>query len=135
MKMDIKNIEKEVDKDLTITVDNLVDISHNAPKLHNKYSKKLNNAVFLMKKYNNDYNKKYVELFKFYKTKYKILLTTKGEVDAHIAGDKEMIVIKQRVDYYTQIVKYLESVIKNINQISFHVRNSIEYQKFMAGEL
>ena len=57
--MEIKELEEMVDKDLELSADNLIDMSHKIPMIHNKYMKELNKAVYLLKKHQNNYNEKY----------------------------------------------------------------------------
>jgi len=131
--MKLDELEEQVNKDLDINPDEIGDFSLKVPLLHNKYMKHLNKFVMKAKKAQQDLDAKYVERYKFYKTEHKILLGTKGEIDAHIHGDKDYIEIRRRLDYNNQVVKYLQEVIKNINQITFHIKNKIEFLKFING--
>ena len=41
--------------------------------------------------------------------------------------------IQTKMDYYQVMLNYLDSILKNINNRTFQIKNAIEWQKFIRG--
>ena len=61
---------------------------------------------------------------------HKVLRT---DVDKYMDSDEDLIKILSKVDYYQVMISYLDSILKNINNRTFQVKNAIEWQKFIRG--
>ncbi len=51
----------------------------------------------------------------------------------YLDSDNDMIMMKQKITYQEEKVFYLESVIKEIGQRNWEIRNGIEWRKFVSG--
>jgi hypothetical protein len=59
--------------------------------------------------------------------------TLKSDIEQLIDADSEVQKIQARVEYLKCVIFFLESVINEIRNRSFHIRNIVEFQKFRAG--
>lgn len=140
--MKLNEIEAMWEQDCEIDPDNLHLESLKIPTLHSKYYQIYNNIVILKKEKEIKYDQLYKEKWLYYSGKaspetYKekpfgdrIL---KQDLDKYLYSDIDLIKIKAKIDYYQIISKFLESIIKNIENRSFTIKNSIEFMKFTAG--
>lgn len=59
--------------------------------------------------------------------------TLRSEIDGIIDGDPAIQTIQARVEYLKSIILFIESVMSEIRNRSFHCKNIIDFRKFMAG--
>lgn len=57
----------------------------------------------------------------------------KNEMEEFLSGDKDMIKITSRIEYINNGIQALESIMSQIKQRDWHIRNAIEHNKFIAG--
>jgi hypothetical protein len=50
-------------------------------------------------------------------------------------SDPELQRADQKVAYLNQIVKYLEQILRGVNNRSFLIKNAIEWKKFTSGAI
>jgi hypothetical protein len=50
-------------------------------------------------------------------------------------SDQDLKKKKKKVAYQNQIVKYLEQVLRSINNRTFLIKNAIEWKKFTSGAI
>ena len=55
------------------------------------------------------------------------------DVDKYMDSDPELIKQLSKVEYYQVMIDYLDSILKNINNRTFQIKNAIEWQKFIRG--
>ena len=143
--MKIDDIVSAWDKDSEIDQTELATESANIPKVHNKYIKifmqervallKLRNVQKKIKRTLSEY---YLgELDKdelatlgrdqFYK---KVL---KQDLELHIESDDLMVDSSVKVGLQQEKVKFVESIIKQIENRNWQIRNAIEWNKFVSG--
>ena len=53
----------------------------------------------------------------------------------YMDADPEMQNITTRINYYEEIIFVLEKIIQQLNNRTFQIKNSIEWQKFMQGSV
>lgn len=140
--MTLEELQAQADRDLKIDHSKLDIESLKTPELHHKYLKYFNNFNLLLKKAEFDYNvlrRKKWEYFtgrsepQVYKEKpfgHKLLKT---DVQIYIDSDEELNELKLKIQYYTNIVQYLEQIIKMMNNRGFQIKNAIEFIKFTNG--
>lgn len=140
--MNINEIEELWEEDSKIDPDNLHLESIKIPVLHSKYYKIYNNISLLKKIEEN----KYLEIQKdkwlyysgkaspdIYKEKPFDHRVIKQDLEKYISSDEDIIKSATKIDYYNLMIKYLESILKNIENRTFVIKNSIEWSKFTAG--
>ena len=62
------------------------------------------------------------------------LRLVRGEVDAYLNADPLLFGLQGKVETQETKLKFLEDVIKQVNQRSFLVKNWIEWQRFSQGQ-
>lgn len=140
--MNIDIIEEMWEQDSQVDPDNLHLESLKIPSLHSKYYQIYNNISLLKKLEDN----KFLELQKnkwlyysgkadpeIYKKEPFDHRVMKADLERYLSSDQELIKCKTKIDYYNLMIKFLESIIKNIENRSFVIKNSIEFMKFISG--
>jgi len=140
--MNINEIEDLWEKDSQIDPDNLHLESIKIPNLHSKYYKIYNNISLLKKIEENKYLEIQKEKWLYYSGKaspevykenpfdHRVI---KQDLDKYMSSDQDIIKSATKIDYYNLMLKYLESILKNIENRTFVIKNSIEWSKFTAG--
>ena len=139
-------IEKEWGEDSQIEEIDLSAETRKTAKLHNKYHKYYNGACRRLKELESERAR-----LTFLKTDYylgnldKDTLQEKGwkpfkrvviktDLPLFLAADEEMIALNLKISDQDQVVKFLESIIRSINNRGYHIRNIIDYEKFINGD-
>lgn len=143
--MDIEEIEKMWAEDAVIDETNLSSESAKIPKLHSKYYKIYYRAAMKTYKLKADLKVLEKDKIEYYNgtmaeedlkergwqpNKLKIL---RSDMDKYIQSDRDIIDLCLKIDYYSGLSKFLEDILKNINNRSFLIKNCIDWQKFQNG--
>ena len=59
----------------------------------------------------------------------------KADVHIYMDSDPDLQKADQKVAYLNQIVKYLEQVLRSVNNRTFLIKNAIEWKKFTSGAI
>ena len=142
--MDLEKLQELADKDLKINDTELDLESLKTPQLHNKYMKHLTKFKLMLSRAEGDlYNTKR-ELWEYYTGKadasvyaekpfdLKVLRT---DVDKYIESDDELIKAKQKKEYLTTVVDYLDKTIRQLSNRGFTIKNAIDWRKFTSGAI
>ena len=95
-----------------------------------------------MQKANGDYQRMYREKWeynggkadvKIYVAKPFDLKVLKGDLAMYISSDEEVIELMDKIGYLEVVIKYLDGVIKSIDNRGWDIKNAIEWKKFEAG--
>ena len=139
--MDLETLQNKWEKDCKIG-DELSDESKKIPSLHCEYIK-LYNEFNLMKK-NTEFRLKCMmrERWEYYTGKadpkvyeeepfdFKVM---KQDVDRYLYGDKKIQRLQMKIEYQSQCVFFLDSVLNQIRDRQWQIRNAIEFQKLTLG--
>ena len=143
--MNISTLRKMVEEDLKIDSAELDIASLRIPQLHNKYLNVFHDQRLLLKKLKGDLAETVRLKWEYYTGKMdqdaldelgwepfplKILKT---DIDRYLDSDKELIQSRAKIDYQAEKVDYLESVLKNITNLQWNIKNAIEWRKFING--
>jgi hypothetical protein len=140
--MNIDEIEKMWEEDSQVDPDNLHLESLKIPNLHSKYFQIYNNISILKKLEDNKFAELQKEKWLYYSGKadpeiykknpfdHRVM---KADLDRYLNSDQELIKCKTKIDYYNLMIKFIESIIKNIENRTFVIKNSIEFMKFISG--
>ena len=143
--MDIEEIEKMWAADAVIEEGNLGQEATKIPKLHAKYYKIYFRSVMKLSKLKAELKvleKAKIEYYngtmaeedlKEHGWKPNPLKILRSDMDKYIQSDKDIIELCLRVDYYSGIAKFLEDIIKNINNRNFTIKSHIDFLKFQHG--
>jgi hypothetical protein len=143
--MQIDDYEKLWEADCKIDETNLVGESARIPVLHSKYYKLYHRAA--MKATKLRYELKELERLKteYYNGsiseedlkkhgwKPNPLRIMKTEIHRYIESDKDIINLSLQIDYWSSIAIFLESIVKQINNRNFVIKNMIDVLKFQNG--
>lgn len=137
--MNINEIEQMWEVDSEIDPDNLHLESLKIPSLHAKYYQIYNNisqlkiieeaklTELLTQKWLYYSGKANPDVYKDNPFDHRVM---KADLDKYINADDEIIKKRTKLDYYHLVLEYLESILKNIQNRSFMIKNSIEWLKF-----
>tara|TARA_B100001113_G_scaffold353257_1_gene356913 strand:+ start:1639 stop:2076 length:438 start_codon:yes stop_codon:yes gene_type:complete len=144
--MKIEEIELLWESDSKIDSVDLKGESLKIPQLHQKYFKILNQEILTFKYLESQQNIIRKKLWAYYtgisidENKNQVFPVKKGQkftkddINAFIDGDQEYQNTKLKMEYHEQIIKYLESIIKEISQRTWNIKNAIEWHKFTNPE-
>ena len=144
--MKIEEIELLWESDSKIDSVDLKGESLKIPQLHQKYFKILNQEILTFKYLESQQNIIRKKLWAYYtgisidENKNQVFPVKKGQkftkddINTFIDGDQEYQNTKLKMEYHEQIIKYLESIIKEISQRTWNIKNAIEWHKFTNPE-
>ena len=142
--MDLETLQEQVDKDLKINDTELDLESLKTPQLHNKYMKHYTKFKLMLTKAETDYSQLKRIKWEYYTGKadasvyaekpfdLKVLRT---DVDKYIESDDELIKAKQKREYLSAVVDYLDKTIRQISNRGFTIKNAIDWRKFTSGAI
>jgi antirestriction protein len=140
--MNLDEIQLSWEEDSKIDEDNLHTESTKIPSLHAKYYRILNNILLMKKLEENKFKQIKKEKWQYYTGKadpevyiekpfdHKVL---RQDVDKYMDSDEDLIKVLNKIDYFQVMLNYLDSILKSINNRTFQIKNSIEWQKFIRG--
>jgi len=142
--MTLEELQDLAEKDLKINDTELDLESLKTPQLHNKYMKHLTKFKLMLSKAEAEFAQTKRTLWEYYTGKADAsvyaqkpfdLKILKQDVDQYIQSDDEFIKAKQKVDYLSTIVDYLDRTIRQIQSRDWNIRNAIEWRKFTSGAI
>ena len=142
--MTLEELQESVDRDFKLDDTELDSESIKIPLLHNKYLQHYNKFSLLLK--NAELEHKLITREKWeyytgkadesvYKEKPFDLKVLKSDVHIYMDSDDELQRADQKTAYLNQVVKYLEQVLRSINNRTFLIKNAIEWKKFTSGAI
>ena len=140
----LDDIKAQWADDSRIDNDLLDNESTKIPQLHSKYLNYLSDVRCLMIRKEQEYKLLIREKFEYYTGKadesvYREqpfdLKVLKQDVPMYIESDKEIQNVVTRINYYEEMIFLLEKIIQQLNNRTFQIKNSIEWQKFMQGSI
>ena len=137
----LKYWEEDADIDQTEPGKELLKI----PKLHNKYLTILTKHKIAAKKAHFDYlrmRKIKVDYFAGRLTKEELekhgwepfQFVLKTDVNSHLEGDDDLIKLLEKKVYHEEVVSVLESVMNELKQRTWQLRDFISLEKFIGGQ-
>ena len=142
--MNLEELQQAVDKDFKLDDTELDTESIRIPLLHNKYLQHFNKFSLLLKKAEYEHKALVRQKWEYYTGKsdpsvYKDkpfdLKILKSDVHIYMDSDEDLQRADQKTAYLNQVVKYLEQVLRSINNRTFLIKNAIEWKKFTSGAI
>lgn len=130
--MTFDELKREAQEDLKIDEENMEKKSLEISSLYGKYLEYFRRFSEAYTKAEHQRDQKYAELYEYYSTQYHVKLKN-NEVPTYIKGNEEYQKLDKRVKEIHNSIQYIEGVLKQIGQMSFNIRNSIEFKKFKEG--
>ena len=140
----LNDVQHEWTIDSKIDPELLDEESIKIPQLHSKYLKYLSDVKLLKIKKEMEYRVLLREKFEYYTGKadeevYKEkpfdLKILKQDLSLYMDSDSEIQELSARINYYEEIMFFLEKVLHCLNNRGFQIKNSIDWQKFMQGSV
>jgi len=143
--MNLANIREMVSKDLEMDRTELDIESIKTPQLHNKYLILFTDETLLFKKMQSNYKTLRKDKWLYYTGKMGDdelkerswesfpLNILRADIDQFIESDGDLITQSHRLSLQEEKVKYLEGVVKIINNRQWYIRAAIDWAKFSNG--
>lgn len=131
------------EKDSQIDIDNLHQESLNIPVLHSKYYDIYNNLVLLKAKAEQQRKNVRHERYEYYSGKadpdvyqkdpFPKKVRDKDAMNKYLDADQKLSTISMKIEYYEVMINYVDSILKQISNRTYQIKNSIEFLKFQSG--
>ena len=141
--MNLDDIQSMWEKDSQIDKDNLHDESLKIPALHAKYHEMFNNILLLRKRAEQQRKNIRHERYEFFSGKadpevyienpFPKKIRDKDTMQKYLDAEENMKNINLKIDYYETQLNYVESILKQINNRTYQIKNAIEWNKFISG--
>jgi hypothetical protein len=138
-------LKSEAREDLAIVrLENLDQESYKNQNIKPKWLEYKSRFELLKTQSNIKYTKLYREKWEYYggKSDAKVyaakpfdIKVLKNDLQMYINADDEIIELQAKITYYEVIIKYIEGVIKSIDNRGWDIRNAQDWKKFEAGML
>ena len=140
--MNLETIQSMCEKDSHIDKDNLHEESLKIPALHAKYHELFNSVLLLRKKAEQQRKNIRHERYEYYSGKadpdvymenpFPKKIRDKDTLTKYMDADESLMNINLKIDYYETMLNYIESILKQISNRTYQIKNAIEWQKFIA---
>jgi len=143
--MDIDEINKLWAQDCKVDETNLSRESSRIPELHNKYYnlyyrealkiRKLKSDLTELEKVKTEYYNGSMDELELRDRGWKpfALKVLRNDLDRYIQSDKDIIELSLKISLHEERGKYLENIVRQINNRNFIIKNMIDWVKFQAG--
>lgn len=134
--MTYEELQAIAENDMKLEKDNLDIESLKIPELQHKYLKFFSSYNLLAKKADSNYKILYRKKWEFYSGKDETpfpLKILKQDISIYLDSDEELIEAKNKLEYYKDILSFLEGVLKSLNNRGFQIKNAIDWKKFTEG--
>ena len=141
--MNLDEIQALWDEDSKIDEDELHTESTKVPSLHAKYFE-MYNTIFLMRKKAEQQRKNIRhERYEYFSGKadpdvyvenpFPKKIRDKETMQKYLDADDKLSGVSLKIDYYDTMLVYLESILKQISNRTYQIKNAIEFMRFNAG--
>lgn len=143
MTFDIEMIKSMWEKDSHIDIDNLHEESLKVPILHAKYYEIYNNLVLLKTKAEQQRKNIRHERYEYYSGKadpdvyvkdpFPKKVRDKDAMQKYLDADEKLSTVSMKIEYYQVMINYIDSILKQVSNRTYQIKNSIEFLRFSAG--
>ena len=134
--MNLETLNEMWAKDAPLDDEKLDNDSLSIPKLHAKYLRLHNNFVTLRDQAELDVKRTYRDRWEYYTGKsekpFPVKLI-KTDVAIYLEADQEYQKSVLKAKYLNQMVEAIKTILSAINNRSFHIKNAVEFAKFLKG--
>ena len=141
--MNLEQLQEQWKKDSVIDTDLYCEESTKIPQLHMRYMEYYTTFALMKKEREGEMKGLVKEKWIYYKGKapssvYKDIpfdfkLTDKKELEMFIGADADVRKLQYKIDYIDQVLYFLDSVLRMINNRNFQIKNAIDWEKFKNG--
>ena len=141
--INLDKIQSMWQEDCKIDIDNMHEESIKVPQLHSKYHEILNILILLRTKAQKIQKSVRHERYEYYSGKadpdvyerepFPKKVRDKDALIRYMDADDRVSDANLKVEYYDVMINYTESILKQISNRTYQIKNSIEWHKFQAG--
>ena len=141
--INLDKIQSMWQEDCKIDIDNMHEESIKVPQLHSKYHEILNNLILLRTKAQKIQKSVRHERYEYYSGKadpevyerepFPKKVRDKDALIRYMDADDRVSEANLKVEYYDVMINYTESILKQISNRTYQIKNSIEWHKVQAG--
>ena len=141
--INLDKIQSMWQEDCKIDIDNMHEESIKVPQLHSKSHEILNNLILLRTKAQKIQKSVRHERYEYYSGKadpdvyerepFPKKVRDKDALIRYMDADDRVSDANLKVEYYDVMINYTESILKQISNRTYQIKNSIEWHKFQAG--
>ena len=141
--INLDKIQSMWQEDCKIDIDNMHEESIKVTQLHSKYHEILNNLILLRTKAQKIQKSVRHERYEYYSGKadpdvyerepFPKKVRDKDALIRYMDADDRVSDANLKVEYYDVMINYTESILKQISNRTYQIKNSIEWHKFQAG--
>ena len=141
--INLDKIQSMWQEDCKIDIDNMHEESIKVPQLHSKYHEILNNLILLRTQAQKIQKSVRHERYEYYSGKadpevyekepFPKKVRDKDALIRYMDADDRVSDANLKVEYYDVMINYTESILKQISNRTYQIKNSIEWHKFQAG--
>ena len=141
--INLDKIQSMWQEDCKIDIDNMHEESIKVPQLYSKYHEILNNLILLRTKAQKIQKSVRHERYEYYSGKadpdvyerepFPKKVRDKDALIRYMDADDRVSDANLKVEYYDVMINYTESILKQISNRTYQIKNSIEWHKFQAG--
>ena len=141
--INLDKIQSMWQEDCKIDIDSMHEESIKIPQLHSKYHEMLNNLILLRTNAQKIQKSVRHQRYEYYSGKaapeeyekepFPKKVRDKDALMRYMAADERLTEANLKVEYYNVMINYIESILKQISNRTYQIKNSIEWHKFQAG--
>ncbi len=141
--INLEKIQSMWQEDCKIDIDNMHEESIKIPQLHSKYHEMLNNLILLRTNAQKIQKSVRHQRYEYYSGKadpevyerepFPKKVRDKDALIRYMDADERVSESNLKVEYYNVMINYTESILKQISNRTYQIKNSIEWHKFQAG--
>ena len=134
--MNLETLNDMWEKDAPLDDEKLDTDSLAIPKLHAKYLRLYNSFVTLKDQAELDVKRTYRDRWEYYTGKSEKpfpMKLIKTDVAIYLEADQEYQKSVLKAKYLNQMVESIKAILSAINNRSFHIKNAVEFAKFLKG--
>ena len=141
--INLEKIQSMWQEDCKIDIDSMHEESIKIPQLHSKYHEMLNNLILLRTNAQKIQKSVRHQRYEYYSGKadpevyekepFPKKVRDKDALMRYMDADESLTEANLKVEYYNVMINYIESILKQISNRTYQIKNSIEWHKFQAG--
>ena len=141
--INLDKIQSMWQEDCKIDIDNMHEESIKVPQLHSKYHEILNNLILLRTKAQKIQKSVRHKRYEYYSGKadpevyekepFPKKVRDKDALIRYMDADDRVSEANLKVEFYDVMINYTETILKQISNRTYQIKNSIEWHKFQAG--
>lgn len=143
MILNLDMIQSMWEEDSKIDIDNLHEESLKVPQLHSKYHEMMNNLILLRAKAEQLKKNIRHDRYEYFSGKadpdvyvenpFPKKIRDKDTMQKYLDADEKLSEASMKIQCYDTMISYLDSILKQVSNRTYQIKNSIEWHKFQAG--